>query len=188
MKMGFIGVGLVAAMTLGAVSAKAVEVDGAKKGWEIAGVRIANPLDSMTWWDGSTDLGLDKAPTVAINFADPDFWMALPEPGTHSLMHKSFVNPVTWAQFFKVDTYTAMMDVDVWKKWGKLETYAVLADPETYTYRLQPGAFMHAFDARSYAQLVNPAAYKVIFDTMAETANLQSFVEMGKEVMTSATE
>jgi hypothetical protein len=189
MKMGIIGAGLVAVMALSAVTAGSAESDYVtveeQKGFTIAGVRIANPLDSSTWWDGSTHLHLDKAPTIAINFADPDFWMSIPDVEKHSLVHKSLLNPATWAQFAKPSTYTAMMDVNVWKKWAELDTYAVLVDPQTYTYRLQPGAFMHTFDARSYAQLANPSAYGVIFDTMVETAGLTSWVDAGKSAVSS---
>lgn len=194
MKMGIIGLGLVAVMAVGAVSAqttgttetvaapRAAETTSAK-GWEIAGLRIANPFDSRTWYDASKDLELDQTETVAINFADPDFWMSLPRPVMHSKMHKSFVNPVTWAQFAKVETYTAMMDVNVWKKWLELDSYAVLIEPETYTYRMQPGAYMHAFDARSYAQMVNPAAYGEIADTMLETAGMGFVSDMAKSAV-----
>ena len=198
MKMGIIGLGLVAVMAVGAVSAQtalpAPEAAGpapapattTAKGWEVAGLRIANPFDSRTWYDAARDLELDQTETVAINFADPDFWMTLPRPVEHSRMHKSFVNPVTWAQFAKVETYTAMMDVDVWKKWLEPESYAVLFEPETYTYRMQPGSYMHAFDARTYAQLMNPAAYGVIAETMLETAGMGFVSKMARDAVAKA--
>lgn len=188
MKMGIFGIGLVAAMALSAVSAGSAETDVEAQGWNVAGVHIANPFDSSTWYDGSTDLELDKAETMAINFADPDFWMSIPSVEKHSVVHKSILNPVTWAQFAKPETYTAMMDVNVWKKWAELDTYAVLVDPQTYTYRMQPGAFMHTFDARSYAQLANPSAYGVILETMLDTAGLSNVAALGKAAITSVTE
>lgn len=188
MKMVIIGAGLVAAMALGAVTANSAETETKSNGWNIAGVHIANPLDSSTWYDGSHDLELDKAETVEVNFADPEFWMSFPSVEKHSVMHKAMLNPATWAQFAKPETYAKMMDTTIWAKWTKPETFAVLVDPQTYAYRLQPGAFMHTFDARSYAQLVNPAAYGVILDTMLETAGLTDVAAMGKDAIKSVLE
>lgn len=185
MKMGILGVGLVAAMALSAVSAGSAETDIEAKGWTVAGVYLANPFDSSTWYDGAHGLELDKAETMTINLADPDFWMSIPSVEEHSIVHKSILNPATWAQFAKPETYVAMMDVNIWKKWAELDTYAVLADPQTYTYRMQPGAFMHTFDARSYAQLANPSAYGVILDTMMDTAGLSSVAALGKGAIAS---
>ena len=46
------------------------------KGWIINGVRIANPFDSATWYDGADHEGgkiHNTGETIAINFADPTF-------------------------------------------------------------------------------------------------------------------
>ncbi len=138
-------------------------------GWDIAGVHFANPFDSKTWYDGSNELELEMAEPVAINPTDPDFWMSIANPETHSVMHRAFLNPRSWAQFAKPETYVTMMDAKVWMKWAEPKTYSVLADPQTYAYRMQPGAFMHVFNAQSYAQLANPSAYMDIVSTAMET-------------------
>ena len=188
MKMGIFGIGLVAAMALSAVSAGSAETDVEAQGWNVAGVHFANPFDSSTWYDGAHDLELDHAETMEFNLADPDFWMAVPSVDKHSVVHKALLNPASWAQFAKPETYVAMMDVNVWKKWAEPKTYAVLVDPQTYVYRMQPGAFMHTFDARSYAQLANPSAYGVILETMLDTAGLSNVATMGKAAIASVTE
>jgi len=128
---------------------------------EIAGVRVGNPFDSATWWDGATH---EMGETVVINFADPDFWMSIPDPATHSSLHGAFTNPETWGQMLKFETYANMMDRDIWMKWADLETYDVLRDPQTFAYFMQPGAFQHLLNVEHYSQLANPAAHRANVD------------------------
>ncbi len=186
MKMSIIGLGLAAFTVLGAVSSVTAESEA--NGWNVAGVRIANPLDSSTWWDGAHDLELDNVETVEMNLADPEFWMAIPSVDKHSVLHKGVLNPASWAQFAKPETYAKMMDINIWMKWAKPETYSVLVDPQTYVYRMQPGAFLHVFDAHSYAQLMNPAAYLEIADAALETAGMSYVTKMGKDAIASVME
>jgi len=172
-------------LTLATITALGVASTAAEtSGWNIAGVNIANPLDSKTWYEAADEAVLDASEPVAINPTDPDFWMSLVDPKTHSVMHRAFLNPRSWAQFAKVETYSNMMDPQVWVKWAKPETYAVLVDPQTYTYRMQPGAFMHTFDAHSYAQLANPSAYLEILTTAMDTLNVTALVDAGKAAVT----
>ncbi|GEM_PF-4460397 len=167
MKHSIAGTFLAAAVSFGsaAVPAENISSDG---NWRIAGVRIANPFDPATWWDGGEGMDHSKPVTIAINFADPDFWMKIPNPKTHSMMHAAFTNPETWGQFTKLATYAKMTDRQVLKKWLKLDTYAVLVDPQTYAYWMQPGAYGHLIRIENYAQLVNTSAYRQLWATAKE--------------------
>ncbi len=153
----------------------------ASNGWQIAGIRIANPLDSNTWWDGSEQKHGD---TITLSFADPEFWMNIPNPKTHSRIHGAMTNPQTWAQFMKVETYSSMMDVKVWQKWLDVKSYDVLLDPQTYAYWMQPGAYMHLANVDHYAQMINPSAYMEILEQGAKTANLGEISKLGSSVAT----
>jgi len=146
---------IAATIILGATAANA-------QSYQIGGVRIANPIDSATWWDGAEFV---KGDTVEMNFADPDFWMSIPDPKSHSKLHGAITNPANWAQFLKVQTYANMMDPNVWKKWADVKSYDVLIDPQTYTYWMQPGAFEHLLKSERYAQIANPQAYGTLLDT-----------------------
>ena len=128
----------------------------ATNAFEIGGVRFGNPFDSSTWWDGSTH---EMNETITINFADPEFWMSIPNPESHSNMHGAFTNPATWGQMLEVETYTNMMDRDVWAKWLDTSNYDVLRDPQTYAYFMQPGAFQHLLNVEHYTQLATPSAH-----------------------------
>ena len=139
-------------------------------GWVIAGVKFVNPLDASTWYDAA-ESEMHTA-DVKINFADPDFWMQLPSPEAHTQVHTAILNPETWAQFVKPETYVAMADPKVLVKWFKPSTYSVMIDPQTYAYRMQPGAFLHLIDVDSYAQLMNPTAYMTIMSAAVDTAML----------------
>jgi hypothetical protein len=70
---------LAAALSLGLGSANAEEVD--TKGWQIGGIRIANPFDSTTWWDGGEH---SQDEIITFDFANPEFWMSIPDPKKHS--------------------------------------------------------------------------------------------------------
>lgn len=136
------------------------------EGYQIAGVRIANPFDSATWWEGAKH---QDGESIEMNFVDPDFWMAIPDPKTHSVMHGAFTNPATYGQFMKLDLYKKMVDTDVLKKWIEAETYDVLLDPQTYAYWMQPGAYQHLLNFEHYAQIVKPEAYGSLLDDMVGT-------------------
>ncbi len=60
-------------MGLGLTSASAEE--GKSSGWQIGGVRFANPIDPSTWWEGPE---AKHKETMVLNFTDPDFWMQIP--------------------------------------------------------------------------------------------------------------
>ena len=137
------------------------------QGYQIAGVRIANPFDSATWWEGAKH---HAGETVEMNFADPDFWMAIPDPQKHSKMHGAFTNPATWGQFMKADLYKKMIDPEILKKWLEAETYDVLLDPQTYTYWMQPGAYQHLLNVEHYSQIAKPEAYGSLLDDMVSMA------------------
>ena len=81
--------------------------------------------------------------TVALNIADPDFWMSTPNPAKHSKMHGSFTNPATSGQMLKMETYANTMDPGIWLKWLDLSSYDVLLDPQTHAYFMQRGAYQH---------------------------------------------
>lgn len=168
MKKHIISLGLAITLAVGAVTSVTAE----STGLTVAGVRIANPFDSSTWWDGASDQHLEETETIAINFADPDFWMSIPSVEKHSVTHKALLNPATWAQFAKPETYANMMDPEIWVKWAQPKTYAVFFDPQTYIYRMQPGAFLHILEPHHYEQLINPAAYGEIWDTASETVKV----------------
>ena len=174
--------GLAAAFFLVNNSANAEDSNSkiTSKGWQIAGIRIANPFDSKTWWDGSEQKHGD---TVTFNFADPEFWMSIPNPKSHSRIHGAITNPQTWAQFMKVETYSNMMDVNVWKKWLDVKSYDVLRDPQTYAYWMQPGAYMHLANVDHYAQIINPNAYTKMFEQGAKTVNLSEISNLGSSVV-----
>jgi hypothetical protein len=139
-----------------AVAATLVLGATATSALEISGVRIGNPFDSTTWWEGSTTAA--NTPVV-INFADPDFWMSLPDPARHSQVHTMLSDPATWAQMMTPQAYINMVDPDVWMKWVTLDTYDILRDPATHTYWMQPGAYGHLIDIDFYTQRFNPLSY-----------------------------
>lgn len=147
--------------TAGAV-AEEKQVETATNEIRIEGIRIGNPIDPSTWWDASA--GKETGAPVAINFADPEFYMNIINPKKHSSMHGAFTNPATWAQFMKIETYTKMMDVNVWAKWADVKTYKPMLDLQTYAYWMQPGAFAHQLNTEHYAKLADPAAYGTIID------------------------
>ncbi len=145
---------VVATALLGSTSANA-------EGYQIAGVRIANPFDSATWWEGDKH---KAGETIELNIADPDFWMAIPNPDKHSKLHGALTNPATWGQLLKVETYVKMFDLDVWAKWADAKSYDVLIDPQTYAYWAQPGAYQHLLNVEHYTQIAKPEAYGTILD------------------------
>ncbi len=187
MKLRTIGMGLVAILALGAASAETPSSDNTV-GWTFAGLKLSNPFDSSTWYDGAVDLHLHESETVTINPVDPDFWMSIADPKSHSVIHKGILNPASWAQFMRPSTYVNMMDPSIWVKWAKPETYSVLADPQTYVYRMQPGAFIHLMDVRSYSELVNPAAYDEILEAARKTVRVAYVRKVGKDLITSISE
>ena len=75
MKNQIIALGIAAAIGLGTNVAHSEE--DKSTGWQIGGIRIANPLDSNTWWDGEDKVSKEK---IVINFVDPEFWMSIPDP------------------------------------------------------------------------------------------------------------
>lgn len=160
MKKFIASLAIAATVVLGAGSANA-------EGYQIAGVRIANPFDSATWWEGSKH---EAGETVEMNFMDPDFWMAIPNPEKHSKMHGAFTNPATYGQFMKLDLYKKMVDLDVLKKWFEVKTYDVLLDPQTYAYWMQPGAYQHLLNVEHYTQIAKPEAYGTLVDDMVGMA------------------
>ena len=165
------------AATLGMGLNAATAEEKSSEGWQIGGVRIANPLDSSTWWEGS-EAGHKEELTV--NFADPDFWMSIPNPKTHSIIHGAMTNPETWAQFLDIKTYTNMLDTKVLEKWLNPNTYEVLGDPQTYAYWVQPGAYKHLVDADHYAQLANREAYNKVLEQGTATLKLAYDATIGE--------
>ncbi len=125
----------------------------------LAGVRFGNPIDPSTWWDGTEGADHSEHATMDINPFDPDFWMTLPDPEGHSLVHMAITNPETWAQFVSPSAWMEKMDPALIIKWFDPNTYAVLMDPQTPAYWMQPGAYMHGFKSDNYAQLVDVSSY-----------------------------
>ncbi|MEE9389244.1 MAG: hypothetical protein V3U96_11605 [Paracoccaceae bacterium] len=152
MKNIFTTTALVATLALGATAANA---------FEIGGVRIGNPFDRSTWWDGST---AEAGDTIVINFADPDFWMSFPDPDKHSFVHTAMSDPASWAQMMTPETYINMMNVETWAKWLDTDSYEVLLDPQTYAYWAQPGAYGHLVELEFYTERFNPLAYGEMAD------------------------
>ena len=129
--------------------------------FEVAGVRIGNPFDAASWWDGST---AEADATLAINFTDPDFWIGFADPSSHTFIHTAMSDPATWAQMMKPETYINMMNVETWAKWLDTDTYDVLLDPQTFAYWAQPGAYGHLLDVEFYTERFNPLAYGEMAD------------------------
>lgn len=178
MKSSLFGLTLAAVASLGLTSTPTVAAETG--GWTIAGVHFANPIDSSTWYEAANEVDMQMHEPMAFNFADPDFWMGLVKPETHSVMHHAMLNPNNWQQFTKVETYTAMMNPTVWMKWTDVKTYAPLVDPQTYVYRMQPGAYMHIVDANAYAQLADPSAYMGIMTSAMKTMKMDQLLDAGK--------
>lgn len=138
----------------------------------LAEVRFGNPIDPSTWWDGADHVNHTPGETMTFNLIDPDFWMSIPKPATHSQMHGAITNPANWAQFFKYESYANMVSSDVLVKWTKAETYDVLLDPQTFAYWMQPGAYQHLINKDHYVQLLNGEAYETLVDTAVNNAGL----------------
>lgn len=169
MRKIILSLGVSAALLFG-IAATSVE-ENETKSFEVAGfsitnplanVRFGNPIDPSTWWEGAE---ATDAPLV-FNFADPEFYINIINPKTHSNIHKGITNPETWAQFMKLETYTNMIDTKVWAKWFQAKTYDPLLDAQTYAYWMQPGAFGHHLEADRFTNLINPDAYATIVDAM----------------------
>lgn len=175
MTKNIMAIAVVAALSMGLNGANAEEKSS--EGWQIGGVRIANPLDSSTWWEGPK---AEHKEELTVNFADPDFWMSIPNPKTHAIIHGAMTNPETWAQFLDIKTYTNMLDTKVLEKWLNPNTYEVLGDPQTYAYWLQPGAYKHLVDVDHYAQLANPEAYNKVLEQGTATLKLAYDATIGE--------
>jgi len=134
---------------------------------EFMGVRIGNPIDPSTWWDGHGENASTEP--LDINPMDPEFWVAFVDPDMHSRLHATFTNPATMGQFLKADTYTAMMDMGIMMKWMDLDSFAPLYDAQTYAYWMQPGAYTHMLNLENYSQMIDLANYTAVLDTAAET-------------------
>ncbi len=161
------GIAAALALTVTATNSRETNASGEDAGPSIYGVKIGNPINPATWWDGSE--GTEHAAMgVKVNPMDPTFWMSFIDPKTHSTMHHAFTNPATYAQFTEVKTYTNMMDFDAVKKWVQPGTYAVLIDPQTYAYWMQPGAYTHIVKPSNYASLIDVSAYREVFDATLE--------------------
>lgn len=135
------------------------------------GVRVGNPFDSATWWDAHPTGGHDDM--VQVNFADPRFWVGFVDPDRHSAMHMTFTNPATMGQFFKPETYSAMMDFGTWMSWMDVSNYQPLFEAQTYAYWMQPGAYLHMIDIEGYANMVSLDAYVAAFDAAVETMGIR---------------
>ena len=177
MKMNKQIMAIAVATTLGLGLSGASAEEKSSQGWQIGGVRIANPLDSSTWWEGPEAAHKEE---LTINFADPDFWMSIPNPKTHAIVHGAMTNPETWAQFLNVKTYTNMLDTKVLAKWLDPKSFEVLGDPQTYAYWLQPGAYKHLADVDHYAQLANPEAYGKVLQQGASTLKMAYDATIGE--------
>ncbi len=138
----------------------------------LADVRFGNPLDSSTWWDGADHVNHTPGEKMSFNPMSPKFWMSIPNPKTHSLMHGAIFNPANWSQFLKPETYAGMRDMNELSKWFEAKTYDVLLDPQTYAYWMQPGAYQHLVNIDHYAQLLNGNAYEEIVDTAVNNFGL----------------
>lgn len=128
-------------------------------------VRFGNPLDKSTWWDGADHVNHKPGETMAFNFADPAFWMSIPNPKTHSTMHGAITNPANWGQFLQADSYRNMVDPQILSKWLEVKSYDVMLDPQTYAYWMQPGAYQHLLNKDHYTQLLNGSAYSALANT-----------------------
>ena len=149
----------------------------------IGGVRIGNPFDSSTWWDGSEGKHDMHTASVDINFADPAFWMGFMKPEEHSMRHMAFTNPGTWAQFMSPKTYAKMADVNVWMKWADMASYDVVLDPQTYAYWAQPGAYLHAMKAENYGQMLESENYATLADGALKLFGMTISGNVGKEMV-----
>jgi len=138
----------------------------------LANVRFGNPIDPSTWWDGADHSKYTPGETMAFNFGDPEFWMSIPNPKTHSGMHGAMTNPANWAQFFKRESYANMLNREVLGKWLEKDSYAVLLDPQTYAYWMQPGAYQHLINKYHYMQLLETSAYSTLVDTALNNVGL----------------
>lgn len=154
------------------------------KPYEIAGIKIGNPVDPSTWWDaGAFNCNVETS-DVTYNFADPTFWMGFIDPARHTCQHVAVRNPRNWAHFLEVGTYTAMFVPSTWMKWVDVNSYAPLMDPQTYTYWMQPGAFQHELEMEHYTAFFQPTNYIPI--AQAAVALVSDTVSLGGSVVSGA--
>ena len=154
MKKMFSALALAATLAFGATSVQAAEeAEKAKP----AAPAFANPFDASTWHNHDKEAKLNQ--TVAINPADPAFWMSFIDPKKHTVMHNGMTNPATYGQFMRPSFYMAMMNPATWMKWMNPASYQVAMEPATMAYWMQPGAYMHVMDPSSYMQAMNPENY-----------------------------
>jgi hypothetical protein len=150
MKKTISALALAASLALGATAGYAA--DDAKKT-----PAFANPFDSSSWHNHDKEAKLNQ--TVAINPADPAFWMSFMEPKKHVVMHNGMTNPATYGQMMNPGFWMQTMNPATWMKWMDPASYKVAMDPATMAYWMQPGAYMHMMDMSSFTQAMNPENY-----------------------------
>ncbi|MGV6813253.1 MAG: hypothetical protein ACWA47_13470 [Brevirhabdus sp.] len=170
--MKMTGLGLVAALAL-ATAAPVVAQEATTteppaevattEGLTIAGVRVGNPFDASTWWDGSEGHHDVETASLDVDFVDPEFWFSFFDAETHSRNHMALMNPATWGQFMHPATYVKMADVTTWMKWVDLDSYEPILDIQNYAYWMQPGAYEHMVKVDHYAQLADLGNYGTMF-------------------------
>jgi len=179
------GLGLVAALALATAAPVAAQETTAETTTDttdttehltIAGVRVGNPFDASSWWDGSEGHHDVETAELNVDFADPEFWFSFFDAETHSRNHMAMTNPATWGQFMNPATYMKMADVNTWMKWMDVASYEPVLDLQNYAYWVQPGAYMHMAEMDHYGQLLETDAYVEMFASafdylMPETAS-----------------
>lgn len=164
MKKIFTAIAISAAMLVGANGVIAQEAK--TETGEAPAAKSVSPFDQSTWFDGAGHV--KPGHIEAFNPADPESWMKIVNPKTHTKMHATFTNPAGYAQFTNPQLYMSMMNPNVWMKWMNPESYKIMMSGETMAYWMQPGAYVHGMQATHMMQMADPENYSKLMDSAAK--------------------
>ncbi len=112
-------------------------------------------LDNFTGAQAPIGAGLK------FNAAHPAGWIKWVDPKSHMSMHKSFMNPATYAQFMQPRFYLEFMKPENMAAWMDFNQYQVMMAPQTMNHWMNPGSYIHVMNPDMYAAALNPANYMV---------------------------
>jgi hypothetical protein len=121
-------------------------------------------------WGGFFPAGTQQPATagnIAFNAAHPAGWMQWIDPQSHTKMHMTFTNPVSYMQFMRPDFYMEFMKPENMTAWMNPASYQVMMNPQTMSYWMNPATYMHAMEPAMYQQAMNPANYMAYMNPAA---------------------
>ena len=122
-----------------------------------------NWFDPNAWMagmvPGTAPQGVQPGATTQFNPAHPAGWAAFIDPRTHEQSHTAFMNPGQYAQFMSPQFYMQFADPNNMMAWMNPAAYSTFMNPATYMYWMNPNAYAHMMNPALYMQFMNPTAY-----------------------------